>query len=193
MTDPSPFQVKGKLQVTNSATVVCVRRRVNANIESELDFSERFKQRYGHDKVSQQPFLSAYLSHQGFEFCSQWEVLLGQSEVINWLKSTREKLETMRYAGEFKLAGGNVDNDEDIELTAKRELCEEFLRPAETFVSYEDIILRPFSVKQTRPIRSKSNLMFNFVAIADENPWLSNLNIDEINKTLEFRRQVSCI
>ena len=76
--------------------------------------------------------------------------------VVNWLRSTREKLETMRYGGEFKLAGGNVDEGESVEACAKRELVEEFLRPAETQVPPEAIVLRPFSVKQTRPIRSRS-------------------------------------
>jgi hypothetical protein len=30
--------------------------------------------------------------------------------------------------------------------------------------------------------------MYNFVAIADENPWLDNLDVDEVNRALQFRR-----
>jgi hypothetical protein len=37
--------------------------------------------------------------------CTCFQVLMGQAEVINWMKSTPEKLVTMRYAGEWKLPG----------------------------------------------------------------------------------------
>jgi len=189
----NPFEVRGKLTVRNSSTVICVRQREpNDEVleEREQGFVSRFKSKFGvQDGSGRSPFVESYLTDSDFEFTSNWEVLLGQSEVINWLKSTPEKLSVMRYAGEFKLAGGNVDKGETVEAAAKRELAEEFLRPAETQVPPEEIKLRPFSVKQTRPIRSRSNLMFNFVAIAEENPWLNNLNIDEVNLALEERRQ----
>ena len=51
-----------------------------------------------------------------------------------------------------------------------------------------DANIRPFVVKQTMPVRSKSNLMYNFVALASENPWLASLDIDGVNVALEERR-----
>merc|ERR1740123_252267 len=112
---------------------------------------------------------------------------MGQAEAKNWLKSTPSKTVTMRYAGEYKFAGGNIDAGETIEAAARRELEEEMLRPAGRTLP-DTAILRPFSLKQTNPIRSRSNLMWNFVAIADENPWLQNLDIDGVNAYLEEKR-----
>jgi hypothetical protein len=52
-----------------------------------------------------------------------------------------------------------------------------------------DAQIRPFVVKQTMPIRSKSNLMFNFVALASENPWLETLDVDGVNTVRHERLQ----
>ncbi|GBG28489.1 Hypothetical Protein FCC1311_047122 [Hondaea fermentalgiana] len=192
----NPFEVRGELAVRSAATVICVRRRCEAEggkPGEPVSFARRLKDKYGDALTTKNAFLKGYLKGSDAEknlcFESGWEVLLGQNEVINWLRSTPEKITTMRYPGEYKLAGGNVDKGETLEEAAKRELSEEFLRPAETQVPFEDIILRPFSVKQTRPIRSRSNLMYNFVAIAEENPWLANLDIDEVNESLRARRR----
>jgi hypothetical protein len=38
------------------------------------------------------------------------------------------------------------------------------------------------------PVRSRSNLIYNFVALASENPWLAGLNIGAVNSALERRR-----
>ena len=51
-----------------------------------------------------------------------------------------------------------------------------------------DARLRPLAVKQTMPVRDRSDMMWNFVALADENPWLANLDISAANKTLADRR-----
>jgi len=187
VSDVSPFAVRGKLTVNKSATVICVRQRPG-KYEDAQNFAEYFRAKYG-TKALEHPFLKTYLDGEGMGFMGGWEVLLGQSEVVNWLKSSRDKLVIMRYPGEFKVAGGNVDPGETIEAAAKRELVEEFLRRAETQIPLDSIILRPFSVKQTRPIRSRSNLMYNFVAIADENPWLNSLDLDEVNSALRERRE----
>ena len=50
-----------------------------------------------------------------------WEVLMGQSEVVNWLRSSPAKKAIMRYPGEFKFPGGTVDNGETLAQTALRE------------------------------------------------------------------------
>ena len=68
----------------------------------------------------------------------------------------------MRYAGEWKLAGGNVDVGETFEQAAARELQEEFLAPLGVQLP-DTAVLRPFSTKQTRAVRSRSNLMHCFI------------------------------
>lgn len=196
MAEANPFEVRGELSVRSASTVICVRRSSSDDEKAARSlpreprgFAQRFRAKYG-EAMSNNPFLTGYLgSDEEIEFEGGWEVLLGQNEVINWLRSKNDKITTMRYPGEYKLAGGNVDEGESLLEAAKRELSEEFLRPAETQVPPEDMILHPFSVKQTRPIRSRSNLMYNFVAIADENPWLANLDIDEVNESLHARRK----
>ncbi|KAJ9454019.1 hypothetical protein DIPPA_13031 [Diplonema papillatum] len=117
-----------------------------------------------------------------------WEVLLTESEVINWLKSTREKLVPMRYGGEWKLAGGNVDEGETPDEAARRELEEEVLAETNRPVLPINAKLHPFTVKQTRPIRSRSNIIYVFVALASENPWLHDLDVTEANWGLAERR-----
>lgn len=114
---------------------------------------------------------------------------MGQNEVINYLKSTPEKLKTMSFAGEFKLAGGIVDKGESIEEAARRELIEEYLQPAGINIDASTIKLRPFSVKQTRPIRSRASLMHNFVCLESENDFLRRLDIESVNIKLKERRK----
>jgi len=123
-----------------------------------------------------------------FTFESGWEVLLGQGEVVNWLRSTQEKLATMRYPGEWKLAGGNVEPGDTVDATAHRELSEEFLAPLGLELP-SGAKLRPFVTKQTRPIRGQSNLMHCYVALEAENGWLSELDIRAVNEGLEARRR----
>ena len=88
-----------------------------------------------------------------------------------------------RYAGEYKFAGGTVDEGEIVAEAGARELAEEFLEPVGVALP-ADAKIRPFVVKQTMPVRSKSNLMFNFVALASENPWLETLDIPSVNDAL---------
>lgn len=48
--------------------------------------------------------------------------------------------------------------------------------------------LRLLSVMQTKPVRNISYVMHNFVAVAEENPWLSVLDACAVNAALEQRR-----
>ena len=182
--DPrSVFFVEDKLTVVNSATVICARKTSRISGEGYTLGVDEFS------KLKATVDFKGVFRGRDFEFMNGWEVLVGQSEVINYLKSTPQKLKTMRYGGEYKLAGGNVDEGETLEGCAKRELQEEFLRPLHQLVAKEDIVLRPFNVKQTRPVRSKSNMMNNFIALASENPWLANIDVDGVNAGLETRRK----
>lgn len=181
--DPqSVFYVKDALSVVNSATVICARKTSRTNGDGFILHADDFAAQKA--SVS---FKNIFRG-QDFAFTNGWEVLVGQSEVINYLKSTPQKLKTMRYGGEYKLAGGNVDPGESLEECAKRELQEEFLRPLKQLVAKEDICLRPFNVKQTRPIRSRSNVMNNYIALASENPWLANIDVEGVNAGLKRRR-----
>jgi 8-oxo-dGTP pyrophosphatase MutT (NUDIX family) len=92
-----------------------------------------------------------------------------------------------RYPGEYKFAGGNVEENETTLAAAKRELDEELLKPCGISLP-DSAVFRPFAVKQTRPIRGRSNLMFNYVLFAAENPWLEEIPVSRINTALEKRR-----
>jgi hypothetical protein len=146
----SMFAITAKdgLKVVDSSTVICLRRVPPSDGGAVLSTSQ-FPQRYisgllgGRDEVS---------------FECGWEVLMGQSEVKNWMRSSRDETVTMRYAGEYKFAGGEVDPGEGILHCGARELAEEFLEPAGLALP-ADAAIRPFCVKQTMPVRSKSHLM----------------------------------
>ena len=117
-----------------------------------------------------------------------WQVLMMDSEVINWLKSTPRKLVPMRYGGEWRLPGGNMDPGETPEQTARRELEEEVLSALGAKVP-ESAVFRPFTVQQTRPIRSRSNIIYYFAVLEDENPWLRDLDVAMVNAALAARKK----
>jgi ADP-ribose pyrophosphatase YjhB (NUDIX family) len=83
---------------------------------------------------------------------------------------------------------GNRDDGERLEACARRELEEEFLRPA-GLVLPADAVLRYMCSKQTRPVRSTSNMMHVFVCLEAENTWLSRLDLAAINAGLARRAQ----
>jgi len=119
-------------------------------------------------------------------FSSGWEMLLGQGEVQNWVRSSPGKAEHMRYPGEWKFAGGVLEPGESPEEAAVRELQEEFMvhLPKERAACK----LHLLTVMQTRPVRNVSYIMYNFVAAAEENPWLEQLDSCAVNSALEKRR-----
>eukprot|EP00943_MAST-04B_sp_MAST-4B-sp1_P000207 g207.t1 len=164
--------------VVDAATVVPVRIKpscVDSNNKSTF---------LNYKKYNLTKEAAAQLGNFNWEFKSNLQVLLGQSEVVNWVRSKNiDNLTLMRYGGEWKLPGGSRDADETIEETARRELAEEF-----DIVVPKDAILRPFRVNSTRVIQGKSYRMYNFVLIEDENPWLSEINIEDLNKRLYNKR-----
>lgn len=109
---------------------------------------------------------------------------MGQREVKNWLRSTASKNVTMRYPGEWNFPGGSVESGETLEEAARRELQEEFL------LDLPSAKLRLVSIKQTRAVRGTTNVMYNFVALAEdaENGWLRDLDVDAKNAELMRRR-----
>ena len=208
----SPFFVVGPCDVKDSAVVVCLRVRVlplpdTASAKpSSLCMLTAASCRAQHREQppitltqteigavngSLAKAASSFLNgtfggKESMEFDCGWEVLCGQAVVVNYMRSTEEKISTMRYAGEYKLAGGNLDDGETVAEAAFRELSEEFGTVGQPIPS--SAVLRPFVTKQTRPIRSRSNLMQNFVALAEENPWLAELDVEAVNADLAARR-----
>lgn len=178
----SPFQVVGELSVVQSATVVCLR-----NIGRKPCVLK--KEEFLPSTQKNENINMIFGTLDSIDFSDGWEVLMGQSECVNWVRSTSLKdLKTMRYAGEYKFAGGNLDGAETFREAARRELEEEFLRPVGLPLP-DEAVIRPFVVKQTMPVRSKSNIMWNMVAVADENPWLAELDVKDVNCKLRERRK----
>ena len=144
-------------------------------------------------------------------FTNGWELLMGQREVQNYLRSGKNDPKLMRYGGDFTFAGGSVDPGETLEACARRELREEFLG-IDDFLRIDnngngtngDLSassssssssaptyprLRLLSVHQTRPVMNTSYIMHNFVCLEDENPWLAALDDPApINAELAARR-----
>jgi len=116
-----------------------------------------------------------------------WEVLLAQSEVQNNLKTTPQKTVPMRFAGEWKTAGGGRDEGESAREAAIRELKEEFLVDLPEDQSQVNIHL--LEVSQTPPIKSVSDIIYIYVAMSQENPWLENIDVDAINAKLAKKRE----
>lgn len=118
-------------------------------------------------------------------FAPSLQVLLGQNQVKNWLRSTEDDDVPMRYPGEWKFPGGVRDeSDEDLKCTAIRELKEEFigLPISEDMTS----TLKLFNKKVTLPVRGKQYCMHNFISLFDDNSWM----VDEavvhcVNENLE--------
>lgn len=182
----SPFKIVGSLRVVESATVLCLR---NTAPRTSVLRRERLLPTQSSPRTATDGEVDKIFEGLNeIDFSSGWEVLLGQSECTNWVRSQSiDQLKTMRYPGEYKFAGGNLEHGEDVFSAARRELEEEFLQPAGVALP-KDAVIRPFNLKQTMPIQSKSNIMWNMVALADENPWLQDFNVDAANARLAERR-----
>lgn len=181
------------VRVRRAATVICVRR---PKLQSAAEHVVTWKEAMGSSPWP--PAVGADLDQQARVRAlfgeardrallpATWEVLMGQNEVVNWLRSTPEKQHLMRYPGEWKYAGGTVDPGETVEVAARRELEEEF--DLQLPSAPERVVLRLQSVRQTRVISGVSNIMFNYVAVADENPWLEEMDVPALNARLQAKR-----
>eukprot|EP00931_Biecheleriopsis_adriatica_P076995 TRINITY_DN50640_c0_g1_i1.p1 TRINITY_DN50640_c0_g1~~TRINITY_DN50640_c0_g1_i1.p1 ORF type:complete len:367 (-),score=91.63 TRINITY_DN50640_c0_g1_i1:49-1122(-) len=179
------------LRVRTAATVICVRQAPQGRVgpapvsREEATGGEDAWEGAGGDAPSRLAML--FGKSQRASFHSRWEVLMGQREVQNWLKSSPGSDVPMRYPGEWNFAGGAIDPGEAPEDAARRELQEEFRIPQP--LTKHSCKLRLLSIKQTRPISNVSNIMYNYVAAAEENPWLEQLDVEAVNKLLAERRE----
>mmetsp|Transcript_99698 Transcript_99698/g.321162 ORF Transcript_99698/g.321162 Transcript_99698/m.321162 type:complete len:136 (-) Transcript_99698:12-419(-) len=111
------------LRVRVAATVICIRRARRATApltKEEATGGERAWEGAGGDGPSRINLVFGRSDSASFE--AGWETLLGQGECQNWVRSSPDKLEAMRYPGEWKFAGGAVEPGETPEEAAKREL-----------------------------------------------------------------------
>ena len=99
----SAFAIKGQLSVVDSTTVICL-RAAPAGAPARTLPASQFDRGGG----------ILFNGRPAATFTSGWQVLMGQAEVVNWLRSTERKQALMRYAGEFKFAGGAVDPGESV-------------------------------------------------------------------------------
>jgi len=176
------------LRVKTAATIICIRQSTRTKPGKTLTKMQATGGVPAWDGVGRDGSGRMQLvfgEGQDAVFGSCWEVLMGQREVQNWVRSTPDKPVAMRYAGEWTFAGGTVDPGETPEQAAIRELKEEF---HVTFPENCVPRLHLLSVKQTRPISNVSNIMYNFIATAEENPWLAKFSIEEANIKLAQRR-----
>merc|ERR1712216_617445 len=96
----SMFAIRdGGLVVQHASTVICIR---HAGGKKQILETAGLPEKYVGGMLE---------GRRAVEFHSGWEVLLGQAEVKNWMRSSQESSAIMRYAGEFKFAGGVVDNE----------------------------------------------------------------------------------
>ena len=164
----------------NAATVVIV-KRFSSNSEGARLVIGRGGE--GGRELQDNLDLSKNNREQGIK----WKVLLGQNVVKNWMRSTNSNTVIMRYPGEFKLPGGVAESqDLSIQDTALRELQEEFL--GVNFCGAYPPSLHLFTKKLTIPIKNKRYYMHNFIAIGDENPWITEDLDGIINHNLEEKR-----
>lgn len=177
------------LRVRAAATVVCI-RRAQANAPAAPLFREeatRGESAWEGSDSDGSARLALVFGQSNAATLGGWETLLGQSEVQNWVRSSPDKDEPMRYPGEWKFAGGVVEPGETPEEAARRELEEEF--HIQLPKGPNECKFHLLSVRQTRPIRNVSNVMYNFVAAAEENAWLEDLDVAATNAALARRRE----
>eukprot|EP01065_Artemidia_motanka_P026715 TRINITY_DN31975_c0_g1_i1.p1 TRINITY_DN31975_c0_g1~~TRINITY_DN31975_c0_g1_i1.p1 ORF type:complete len:896 (+),score=202.48 TRINITY_DN31975_c0_g1_i1:62-2689(+) len=167
-----------RLTVSPSAVVILLRRRPGAQ-PGVLTWRDvgltRDRGKTRSSDAPRVPLLFGNSRRRSFD--NRWEVLMAQREVKNWLRSGPQANETvlMRYPGEYIFPGGATDPGESPEEAARREVAEEL-----GISVPENAKLHLVSVKQTRPIRFRSNLVYVYAAVADENPWLAALDGDSV-------------
>ena len=98
---------EGLLSVTEAATVVCL--RASGDTTPQVLTREDVLQGAEEMSVEEDNRMQMIFGDRPeIVFTSGWEILMGQREVVNWMRSSPEKVVPMRYAGEFNFAGGEL-------------------------------------------------------------------------------------
>jgi 8-oxo-dGTP pyrophosphatase MutT (NUDIX family) len=129
------------------------------------------------------PEATKQLGNFAYEFGSGLQVLMGQIEVVNWVRSSPKNTIIMRYAGEYKFAGGSKGEAETLADTARRELSEEFAIEVPP-----SAVIPPFRGNSTRAFKGESFLMYNFVCF-DENEWLARVEHGDSKPTASSKTE----
>ena len=114
------------LRVRTAATVICVRRQLlpltEALTRDEATGGEGV--RHGPEDDASARLTMVFGQSDSAVFPPGWDVLLGQREAQNWLRSEPGRNEVMRYPAEWNFAGGAVELGEEPAQAARRELEE---------------------------------------------------------------------
>lgn len=195
----------GRLTVGTGAIIICLRESRTG--QPDVLSKERFgsaKETFG--KIPQVD--QVFRGKREIDFGSQgkgFEVLLGQRQCANWVRSSglgADQVRFQRYPGEFAFAGGGpmLDKGDELWEAARRGLQDEWLSPLGLTLPAE-ARLRPLLVKQTGvelraelsrlagvgaapKMERRSDLIWAYVALEEENPWLKDLGVDATNAPL---------
>eukprot|EP00466_Bigelowiella_natans_P011636 jgi/Bigna1/79794/fgenesh1_pg.65_\ len=199
--------VKSSETITMAATVMCLRRRndsrnagSNSTIQIKVDqlpLAERLRRAF-------------FLDHgqNKLEVNASWDVLMGQrpgldttcsnivddNDVVNWPRSSPDKVKIMNYPGEFVLPGGKQDRGETLRECAVREFEEEVLGEGRCLPDRENVKLIDFFAFTTKRVRGMKHRIHNFLAFQSQNPWIKEINVskynEEIDQKLEKEQQL---
>mmetsp|Transcript_136842 Transcript_136842/g.236985 ORF Transcript_136842/g.236985 Transcript_136842/m.236985 type:complete len:399 (+) Transcript_136842:44-1240(+) len=199
--DRYEFDVEGYVPYTLTASVICLRFSQQAEQassviqESELAVDERGG--YG--------VISEFLKNGCLELPSGLEILVGQSNVVDYLETSSSSTSLTSYPGEYMFAVFQSRKDETDanqrttkkwrdaistphnthQQIARRALQQEFLVSAPASASFV-----PLVALQTRKIKGSSNMLVTFAEISNNaSSWLQTLDVDSINTELDRRRQ----
>lgn len=199
--DQYDFDVDGFVPYTLTASVICLRSRKQAEqARSIIEESELAVDEHGGYGV-----ISEFLKNGVVEFSSGLEILVGQSNVVNYLETSSRSTSFMSYPGEYMFAVFQSRKDETDanqrttkkwrdaistphnthQQIARKALQQEFLVNVPVSASFV-----PLVALQTRKIKGSSNMLVTFAAFSNnESSWLQTLDVDSINMELDQRRQ----
>mmetsp|Transcript_7711 Transcript_7711/g.10567 ORF Transcript_7711/g.10567 Transcript_7711/m.10567 type:complete len:323 (-) Transcript_7711:172-1140(-) len=177
--------VKGSESITMAATMMCLRKRKNTNNTPGSNSMIRIK-------VDQLPLVERlrqafFLDHgqKELEVNASWDVLMGQRPVVNWPRSSPEKVKIMNYPGEFVLPGGKQDKGESLRECAVREFEEEVLADGRCLPDPENVKLIDFFAFTTKRVRGMKHRIHNFLAFESQNPWIKEINVSKFNEEVD--------
>ena len=98
-----------------AATVILLRRRPMA-VTATIDLGAQAIA----TEVTSHTATDGFLPGACLVLAAGWQVILGQSEVQNWVHSEKDAPVWMRYGGEWQFPGGRCESGEDLAGAARR-------------------------------------------------------------------------